>query len=329
MRRRAFTAAELLTVLLLLSVVVCLLLPGARKQRVAAQLSSSLANLHHIAALSASYNADNQDYAPYFSWTRGVEPNTQFADLRSRTLGAIEGLTPWASQAVDIIRRRTGQPSFPMQEGWAPHAYYTHLVLADYAAIELPSFNFISPADPVRLTTARRQTPGDRWAFSSSYEFQVHFGQLDRRFGTGAYGGVTCIGYHNSFQATTDYGNYLGPRRMSEVRYPSQKVHVFDSNDRHFASRPRWHAEPDAIPLVLAADGHTRTRAASTYNMGADPALQSRIFPLSYTYRPASVWDPPLAGGASSITCTGYLRWPRGGLQGRDFDGAEVDTSGW
>ncbi len=329
--RRHLRASTLVDVLVTLAVFLALgamLTVWGRKTRAASQLSASMSNLEHIASLSASYNADNQDQAPALSWVQGVAPDSQFPDLIQQTVaGSAAGAS--SAQAVDIIRRRSRQASFPVQDSWAPHFMYAHLVLMDYAARDLPSLDFISPADAPRLSLARAEVQGDRSAYSSSYEMSVWFGQMERLNAARQFGGWTSAGTHNQF--TTGAAGVVGffrPRRMSEVWYPAQKAYFFDRNERHFQARPMWFAEVGARPLVLAADGHCSARETSRLTMGFDPALPFRGLPLQYIYRPNAPLDP-VHPSFAEFTCLGLLRWTRGGLEGRDFDGADIDTSAW
>ncbi|MCH9058952.1 MAG: hypothetical protein IIB55_10025 [Planctomycetes bacterium] len=47
--------------------------------------------------------------------------------------------------------------------------------------------------------------------------------------------------------------------------------------------------------------------------------------PTLYDYVPRD-WEPPTIDGSFRERVTGYYRWTRGGIKGRDFDGPEIDT---
>ncbi len=326
MLRRAFTAAELVTSLALCVAVGAMLLVAGGKSRAASQLAGSTANLERIAALSASYAMDTQDRTAAFSWRGGQTPPTQYSDLASQALGGTD-LVAAAAQAVDILRRRSDQPEFPIVANWIPHVLFTHLVLVDYAAGRLPDFDFISSADAFQLGLATTGTPGSRAAYTSSYELNPFFFQPDRRPVGGVYAGVTQGSSHRIYQSSTAMNGVLGSRAVSDIRFPSQKAHIYDREQRHFGARYYFGFTQSRV-LVLAADGSVAVRVAGKCNPGVSPTQPTSLAPIQYTYS-ADIGEPPAPGGSQSGTVQGYLRWTRGGLEGRDFDGTEIDTSAW
>lgn len=326
MLRRAFTAAELVASLALCATVGAMLLVAGSKTRAASQLAASTANLERIAALSASYTMDTQDRTAAFSWRGGQTPPTQYSDLASQALGGTD-LVAAAAQAVDILRRRSDQPNFPIVPGWIPHVLFTHLVLVDYGAGQLPDFDFISPADAFQLGLATTGTPGSRGAYASSYEVNPFFFQPDRRPVGGVYAGVTQGSSHRIYQSSTAMNGVLGSRAVSDIRFPSQKAHIYDREQRHFGNRYYFGFAQSRV-LVLAADGSVVVRVAGKCNPGVSPAQPTSLASIQYTYS-ADIGEPPAPGGSPSGTVQGYLRWTRGGLEGRDFDGTEIDTSTW
>lgn len=321
---RAFTRVELLALLAVAGIGASLLAIGASETRAASKLASSTANLQSIGVRSFSFAADRADQTPVFSWRGGVVPDSQFADLRAQAAGGND-IAATGAQAVDIIRRRSNQPAFPVQANWIPHIAFSHLVLADYAAQRLPSFDFISPADPVTLSLARQNVTGSRVGFASSYEWHPFLWQQERRSG-GLFQGVTQASTHSTFQTPSGSG-VLGPRRFSELRFPSQKAIVYDKAQRHFGATI-YFAFPQARSLVLAGDGHVAPRAAALCTPGFRPETPTSLAPMTYTYQPLAN-EPPAPGGSGSGTVNGQLRWTRGGLEGRDFDGRNISTSGW
>jgi hypothetical protein len=127
---------------------------------------------------------------------------------------------------------------------------------------------------------------------------------------------------------------------LSDVAFTSAKVHMYDSSDRHTQKYSLWYAYPSAAPTLLFFDSSVTTKVTGSAqtsaqppadaNEGVDPALPSRAFALTYTYTPA-LWETPIPinNFNSTVTCTGFYRWTRGGLQGLDFGGKEFSTSGW
>lgn len=323
---RAFTAVELVVSVGVVGVVLCVLMAAGSRARCASQLSASTANLERVASLSASYNADHQDRTPALSWRGGAQPPSEFADLRAQAVTGTDQVA-CAAQAVDIIRRRSSQGAFPLVSNWVPHISYWHLVLVDYGAMSLPEFDFVSPADAVQLTFARSGAEGDRSVFASSYEMHPYFWQPERFVGGPSYSGVQQASIHSTFVSQFSVSGILGPRSVAAIRYPSQKAFVYDKAQRHFGPSPIYFAFGQARVLALAADGNAAVRHTGETTQGFSAGSPRNTLPLTYSYQPLGS-EPPLPPG-SSATVYGHLRWTRGGLEGRDFDGANIDTSAW
>ncbi len=67
-----------------------------------------------------------------------------------------DDLAAASRQAVNIIRRRWGEDSFPVPTLWIPHVLYSHLVLQDYLDQRLPAKMVVCPEDRYRLPTLDR-----------------------------------------------------------------------------------------------------------------------------------------------------------------------------
>jgi len=335
MNRRGFTIVELVTLLVIVGTLVALLVVGGQRTRRSAQLNASLSNLKELSTLTASYHADNADRYWSFSWRRGVVPDSQFADLRNYAQSG-DDLAAASAQAIDILRRRTGNAGIPIISSWIPHIFLNPIVLADYAARPLPMWTLVSPADSYLVNRARNPFAGGiddpywRFAFSSSYELGTAFYSPDRGDGPGR-NTLVQAGTQNSWQFSgPGQNNVLGGRSLADVAFPSQKAFMYDRAQRHFGVSSIYFAFTQARPLVLAVDGHATPRNTAKCLPGFRPGIPRSTFPTSYSYSPDSDrGDPPTPGGGSSATLQGYLRWTRGGLQGRDFDGQEIDTSAW
>src|SRR5262249_46359528 len=117
-----------------------------------------------------SYSADFQDRVYGFTWRspKGVENYyTDYNDLKN----SAEDVQAAANQAIDIIRRRTGNDasSLPKITGGIPHIWYTRLVGHDYLAARLPEKMVISPFDKARgqwqrMVIEDRVKPVDFWS---------------------------------------------------------------------------------------------------------------------------------------------------------------------
>ncbi len=326
-KQRAFTLIELLVVIAIIALLIGILLPALGEARKTARIAVDSANQKQLLTATNSYAADFQDKIASFTWTSNTTNQSSYADLRgpygNDTAAA-------AAQAIDIIRRRTGEDNFPLPGAWIPHVLYTHLVLQDYMASRLPEKVVVSPGDRNRLNWQNipafrsnafapfQEDGGDpsnwRWSYSSSYEFVPASYSPD--YGPNS---VTQATEHNTYNIPPAAG-VLGRRKLGDVAFPSQKVAMMDSTQRHFGKQDVYYAYEDARTLVAMWDASVSVRATRDSNPGCDPRTPTRLFPLLYTYAPRA-WEAP---ARQTTRVTGYHRWTRAGLKGVDFGGSEV-----
>lgn len=216
--------------------------------------------------------------------------------------------------------------------------YYSHLVVNDYLAQQLPEKMVVSPADRDRLNWQEdpknlfdngywhpRQPPNDdrnkRWAYSSSYQL-VPAG-YDRTANPA--GRVRQSGTHFTYQSFST--TRLGDVRLTDVDHTSQKAQMHDAEGRHFGKNPVWFGYDTCRQPVLAWDGSCIVRLSDDYNHGWLPYAPTSASHTPVTYSPSTRgWEAPtLSGGTTEIT-PGKIRWTRGGVKGVDFGGTEVDT---
>ncbi|MFG0283252.1 MAG: hypothetical protein ACF8R7_02425 [Phycisphaerales bacterium JB039] len=326
--RRGAARTDLLAMLATLAIAAALILCAGRQMRQDALTASSLSQLRWIAGATESYAADNGDLYWNYSWKAGTTPSA-YPDLRS----ASSDLIAAAYQAIDILRRR-GRPDMPPIGGWIPHAQYSHLPLLDYLDRDIPDFNFVSPADANRLAWARdpagfdagaflplQPPPSDtskRWPYSASFEQGPAFfdqGRSSSRIAQGA----------TQAQYLIPGTAVLGAWRISDVAYPSQKAHIYDTAQRDRGSAELFFLDDDRsadVPVAMA-DGSAATGAAANANAGWRPNQPTSPLPSSFQYDPRP-WDPQ--GTPPSSLLTGHYRWTRGGILGRDFGAPEIDT---
>lgn len=334
-RRRGFALMDLAAVLVVLTGVLGLLAICASRGHRLASLTESVANLKRMGEGTTSYGADNQELIFSFTWRADRIGPTPYGDLRAQAEAG--GLESESAQAVDIIRRRSGRPTFEPIYAWVPSVFYSHLVLADYYAESLPAWWAISPEDKHRLRWANDpigfesgrfspapDTLSPRWPYSSSYERATCLWTWD--YVTVTKGTFGQAGYHNTFQAMPAYTgdpNLLADRRTSEVAYPAHKAMQWDSAQRHHGTLEQYFMVRDSRVPILFADGAVRVRATGNANRGFRPEIPTYMYSTSVSYEP-SAWEAPAPGGSRSYQVDAHYRFTRSGLSGRDFDGDEV-----
>ncbi|MBC7773315.1 MAG: hypothetical protein H7210_12525, partial [Pyrinomonadaceae bacterium] len=249
-RERGFALAELLAVLIMLiaiGAVIGAFMPDARRR---SQMSGSLTNLQRLGAAAADYGMENADSVFSFTWrASAMGQRCDNGDDTYTFPPASTDLQAAANQAICILRRQ-GRRDIQQITGWIPHIQYNHLALADYLGEQLPSRLFVSPGDRFRLEwqDALTRNPANprqgffdltcrpfgnsnnesRWPYSSSYEMPPAFFSPDA-----AMNGVQTIGQGPDSHRTYTIGSQsmpLGRRILSEIRHPSQKAMMFETN---------------------------------------------------------------------------------------------------
>ncbi len=330
-RRRAFTLIELLVVISIIALLVGILLPSLGKARVAARLAIDASNQRQYMTAATNYSTDFKEKLPSFSWRGGGtarNPNTTGVPV---TAGNDNEAA--AYQAVDILRRRTNWPDFPIQPNWTPYPLYSHLVVLDYMNAQLPMPAMRSPQDRLRekwaedpraakasieASGAVAAPAGARWAYSSSYMFTPAYYMPDREAGGGY---VRQADAHNLFYVIGDAGTEpyrLGSQLLSGVKFPGQKIVIHDSSDRFNAKKDIPWLHRSATINTAFYDASVRPTTTGDVNLGG-------YWGPTNTFSDAFVtWDArPELGDAlwpdmGNMTQPGRYRWTAGGKQGID-----------
>ena len=319
--RKALVWGELLIGLAAAVVLSALLVVASSRSRSMAQLGESVANLRTISGAFAMYGPDNQDRVLGFSWRAGTTPS-QFPDLKT----AVSNLDAAVCQAADIARRRTGSTTLPRIAGWMPHVQAWNFVVADYLNLPLPSKMFISPGDDLR--TAQAADPanwaGDttlyRSALGTSYEVTAAaWGGPDSGSNAVSQDGQS----FNLFLVPS--GAFASTHLLSEVAFPGQKALLFDRYQWYYGPRQGFFMYDEARVPVAAFDGSVQVRRGGNCNPGWKPSSPPVPSPTIVRYDATASTGLPLPlTNPSGDLVRGRLRFTRGALAGRDFDGPEV-----
>jgi prepilin-type N-terminal cleavage/methylation domain-containing protein len=342
-RVRAFTLIELLVVIMIIVLLISILLPALARARSAARVAVCFSHLEQMGVATHTYAADFQDKIFSFSITPATANQLTYPDLIGPAQTG-DDVAAAASQAVDILRRRTGRDSGPDMiqpiSLWIPHVMYTHLVLQDYLDQRLPSDMVVCPEDRYRKewhdwrtfdsngfmpTQPSGASPDNwRWPYSSSYQVvPASYSPDSTRGGTSTI--IQGPGTAN-YYFTPGKKNVLGKRKLVEVMFPSQKVQMNEDMARH---QKTWvyYAYPGAVVPALFFDQHARMVDSTELLPGFHPDNPTSAFPTTATYIP-DPWDAPLQAGVPNAPVL-KCRWTRAGLNGVDIGLTEVSTVDW
>lgn len=333
--RSAFTLIELLVVVSIIALLIAIVLPALGEARKAARLALCMNNMKQMGFATGTYAADFKDLQWSFTW-RGDDDSrqSQYSDLRQSG----NSLQAARNQAVDILRRRGAREDMIRMLSWIPHVYYSHLVVNDYLAQQLPEASVVSPADRDRKNWQERPTelfdngfwlprqpsPSDpsnhRYPYSSSYELVP--AAYDRASQPGERVRQSTAGHYFYI---APFNARLGGVVLTSVAFPSQKVQMHDSEGRHFGKLSPWMGYDICRQPVLTYDSAVTIKISADYNPGWNPGIPEDPAPFPVLYRPQA-WESPTLNGEPFEATNGKVRWTRGGLLGVDFGGSEIDT---
>ncbi|MFG0305128.1 MAG: type II secretion system protein [Phycisphaerales bacterium JB040] len=322
MRSSAFTLIELLVTLAIIALLVGLLLPAMGGARATARDLVSRANLRALGSAHAGYNADNRERLPTFT-----QPSV-------------------TGQMLRILERRTGRSDLSEPIRRRPFVRYTHLVLIDYLASDLPNPMLVNPGDRALVEWAENPRSAETnglLPYQSGFvppRFDDDEGWRDR-------GVIQAFAYGTSYQTTAaawcadedptfspdpHNANFYAPplgrranrlqRSATDVLFPASKVHLFEEYD--FVSDPRgvFCLYPEASTATLQFDASVRKQRTEEINPGWSPASPNQL--AFQKYRPMDKF-PAWADGKPGTRLLARHRFTRAGLRGIDFGGEEID----
>lgn len=351
--RRAFGLADLAASVVVTGVLVAIAFAGLGEQRRQARLGEDLASLKLHGAATSAYAADYDGAIWALTWEPGETYMILNLDGELEPIVGNNELDAKANQAVHLIRTlddRIGEQGMPLIANWVPTVLYSHLPLVDYLAADPLARWSRSAADEARLQwrddpigkfdqghwlpLQPDPTPQNRrWPYSAGFQpvpaiWDVNQSELGNEFI-----GRRCQqgGTHRSW--TVPGGVDLGQRTLADVAYAANKVHVYDTIQRHFGPKQHYFGVIDGfendrplarIPLLMF-DGSASVRASAEANPGWRP--NTPTFPcMTYYYDPVA-WEPRMPSVDSDRAFShGLYRWTRAGLKGIDFGGVPLDT---
>jgi hypothetical protein len=319
---RGFALPEVAALVVIAALGLALLIPTMNEARRQAGLGRDIANLRQIGLWTGMYAADNNGLYWTFSWEAGHK-NSKWAALNSSS----SKLQAAVTQAIDIIRRRTGRHSFLVSASWLPHVSFSHLVLVDYLDRSLPDLDFVSDADTNRLLWAADPLGFDQGAF---LPFQPAPGFSSKKWpysashllGTSFYDGSPPGARiqpmtHNTYSISLP-NNVMGGQPLANVRFPSHKVHLNFAESRYFGTNLFCTTDGARLPFLMA-DASVQIHDAQDANASWQPNTPTSPLPTTFFYTP-KMWEAPTSSGARSERVFGRFLWTRGFLAGVDFD---------
>ncbi len=333
--RSAFTLIELLVVITVIGILTGIILPALANTRKTARATVCKSNLRQFGTSAATYSIDFKGTIFSFTWN-ARQSNSAYPDLAIPPNSSISDIEAGARQATDIIRRRSpSQPNFAQPTPWIPCVDYSHLVLLDYMSVPLPVPIAACPEDkPLQLWQS--DIPGfNQGAFgvmqprfdgfegsvmrakpySSSYE--VVPASYDRSPASARVAQGSGGQYYYSASPATKIGNV----RVDQVTFPSLKVHMFDTFQRH-GRRQLFFAHADTVQPVLQFDSSVPDRRTKDVGYGWQPNAPASPAATNIFYTPYQ-YEPPTSNRTTTETFFGRYRWTRGGIRGSDY-GNEV-----
>ncbi|MEM1184928.1 MAG: prepilin-type N-terminal cleavage/methylation domain-containing protein [Planctomycetota bacterium] len=350
-RRSGFTLIELLVVIAIIALLIGILLPALGKARDSARNGVSQSNLKQLGVATNTYGADFGDRIFNYTWQLGVLytlPNGRSVFSNSDQVK----LHQW--QQADILQRATGrfagEDELAINETTLPHRRFQHLTLVDYLSGKLPEPVVASPhdtnlsrwqADPtnaVEGVVPTQAPPGanqnsftrpevyELWPYASSYRTSIYSWSREK--------GARIIPSDDDPILVQVTAGSIEQRKLDQVAFTASKVQMFEEFDW---SKDQYWAYDDSTVPQLFFDASVRANRTSDANRGWDPDnitdmnafYQINYYPIDPDFFPPAKFDSDGDGVDDNVEIPGAFAWTRGGLQGVDYGGREINTTNW
>ncbi len=332
----AFSLIELLVVIAIIALLIALLLPALAGAKRTARTAVCESNLREMMVGYHAFAADRQDQIASLIRTDPLDVHEQYSV---------------ADQAHNILLERTGRDDsadgIPTYVNPLPYAtpvieQYNYLAMAAYLGDNDPNPKVIvCPENRARLSwraapLAMGSSPFkpqksanlsnlNWWPYGCDY-------QLSPWACYRIPGGPGQLYYQAATHDTYSLGRKISGigrmRRMDAVVFPSQKVALNDTQDRHFARQDIFFTYQQASQPVAFFDGSVAVHKTADANLGQSPSAFNANMTnhCTFNYSPDQGFESPPLPGVQTKQSAGFYRWTRGGLGGIDFSGDEAPT---
>lgn len=322
-RKSAFTLIELLVVIAIIALLVGILLPALASARRTARQTVCSNGVGNYGKAVHIYGADHRDRIATYSWKRG---ETYMVSGGFPVPAQATDMDAAKYQVTDMVRR------YSLFNNWGyvapfPYPTYTSVFLCEYFSQKVPDPVGICPEDRMQLQWSQNpiateaQFPGDvgRW-LRSSYAMSMPAYGIDREAG----GAVPQAIRLTSGGAQLYTSTYMGRRKLTEIRFPSQKVIFYEQYSRHTKYGPMYYTHPFAVIPVALGDGSQRSLTTGDTNQGGYLQANGTVLRQNIVYVPDPTYGDPIWPNSASTSQPPRYAATTFGLQGIDFNGPEV-----
>lgn len=340
-RCRAFTLVELLVAIAIIAILIAILLPTLRDARRAGRRTVCMSQMRQLGVAHQSYAADFSGFIAAFNGPAGISfaptrpTNVDCAYQAADLLAKYADRGPAALRAVPLFQADV----IPGGSGTMIFEQFSHFVLVEYIGARLPAPVMVCPEDRPRLEWSRAplgiasassrptQTADmlnlDWWPYSASYQLMPTAIAQDKKAQISV--PVFCYTQAETHRQYRSPKRSFGGRKIHEVSFPTMKVAVADSHQRHYG-RELYYAYPQARQPLLFWDGSVSVRETRAANQGFQPDQPTSDAAESFDYAPDLAWESPTFSGQPKEKVIGYYKWTRCGLKGIDYGGGEMDS---